>query len=460
MDYTSPDFVMDGNITPAADMFSLGMLIIALYNSPHRSPMEFNGSASSYKRAFSSSASIPNRTNNFMSSQPLPRDVMNGVLDRLITRRPAQRIDAREFQQAQYFDNILVSTIRFLDSLPAKSPNEKSQFLRGLPRILNQFPKSVLDKKILPALLEEMKDRELLTLILQNVFKIVTMLPAGKRAFTERVIPKLREIFLSAAAPNSKGQSPERDSLKEAGLMVLLENMQIAADNSNGKEFKDDILPIINYALESPTHSLVDAALRTLPIVLPILDFSTVKNELFPVIASIFAKTSSMGIKIRGLEAFKTLCGGGGNEQDDYQGDGLTGMVAAPKIKSSSVSILDKYTIQEKIVPLLRGIKTKEPAVMVNLFFLFQRFRLLTNARQLLLMSSKPSALRLIAISWQWKFFRYYGYSAWDRYSTSSSSRLIWPLSSPCRRVSKMNRRVSFKNWAQITQHQPHAMNS
>lgn len=301
-----------------------------------------------------------------MSSQPLPRDVCNGVLDRLITRRPAQRLSAQEFQQAQYFDNILVSTIRFLDSLPAKTPNEKSQFLRGLPRILNQFPKSVLEKKILPALLEEMKDRELLTLILQNVFKIVTMLPAGKRVFTEKVIPKLRETFLSGPAPSAKGAAQDRDSLKEAGLMVLLENMQVAADNSSGKEFKEDILPIINYALESPTHSLVDAALRTLPVVLPILDFSTIKNELFPVIATIFAKTSSMGIKIRGLEAFKTLCGGGGAEdQNNDYSDGLTGVVEAPKSKSSNVSILDKYTIQEKVVPLLRGIKTKEPAVMV-----------------------------------------------------------------------------------------------
>ncbi|KAH7080555.1 protein kinase domain-containing protein ppk32, partial [Paraphoma chrysanthemicola] len=372
VDYTSPDFVMDGNITPAADMFSLGMLIIALYNSPHKSPMDFNGSISSYKRAFASSSSVPNKNNNFMSSQPLPREVSNGVLDRLITRRPAQRLDAREFQQAQYFDNILVSTIRFLDSLPAKTPNEKSQFLRGLPRILSQFPKSVLEKKILPALLEEMKDRELLTLILQNVFKIVTMLPAGKRAFTEKVIPRLRDTFLSSGAPNAKGQAPERDSLREAGLMVLLENMQIAAENSSGKEFKEDILPIINYALESPTHSLVDAALRTLPVVLPILDFSTIKNELFPVIATIFAKTSSMGIKIRGLEALKTLCGGGANESNEYQGDGLTGVVEAPKSKSTSVSILDKYTIQEKVLPLLRGIKTKEPAVMMAALDVFK----------------------------------------------------------------------------------------
>lgn len=225
---------------------------------------------------------------------------------------------------------------------------------------MKEFPKSVMEKKLLPALLDEMKDRELLALVLQNVFKIVAMLPSGKRAFTEKVIPKLRETFLTG----SKGTAQERDSLKEAGLMVVLENISVAAENSGGKEFKDDMLPIVNHALESPTHSLVDAALRTLPVILPILDFSTTKNELFPVIATIFAKTSSMGIKIRGLEAFKTLCGGGTEDTDGIQGDGLTGVVDTPKAKSA-VSILDKYTIQEKVVPLLRAIKTKEPAVMV-----------------------------------------------------------------------------------------------
>src|SRR4051794_20853000 len=42
LDYTSPDFVLDNNLTSAADMFSLGLLCIALYNSPHRSPLECN----------------------------------------------------------------------------------------------------------------------------------------------------------------------------------------------------------------------------------------------------------------------------------------------------------------------------------------------------------------------------------------------------------------------------------
>jgi SCY1-like protein 2 len=220
-------------------MFALGLLIVALYNSPHASPLQANSSITTYKRLFASSSTIPSASNDFLSSQKLPRDLTVSVLPRLIARRPAQRMTAREFQESAYFDNILVSTIRFLDSLPGKSPTEKAQFMRGLAKVIPSFPKSVLEKKVLPALLEEMKDRELLALILQNIFKIVQLLVSGKRSFTEKILPRLREIFLTPAAQKVAGTAPERDPAKEAGLMVLLDNIQIITENCSGKEFHD-----------------------------------------------------------------------------------------------------------------------------------------------------------------------------------------------------------------------------
>lgn len=96
-------------------------------------------------------------------------------------------------------------------------------------------------------------------------------------------------------------------------------------------------------------------------MILPVLDFSTIKNELFPVIATIFSRTNSLAIKVRGLQAFVILCGGSNDPNDD---DGLDGLNER-KAKSSSSSALDKYTMQEKIVPLIKVIKTKEPAVMI-----------------------------------------------------------------------------------------------
>ena len=125
-----------------------------------------------------------------------------------------------------------------------------------------------------------------------------------------------------------------------------------------------DIWPIIRISMESTAHALVDIALRTLPIMLSVLDFPTIKNDVFPVISAVFSKTNSLGIKIRGLEALQTLCGATPGQDDTN--DGLDGFPREEGKKQRSSVILDKYTIQEKVVPLLKAIKTKEPAVMVS----------------------------------------------------------------------------------------------
>ena len=245
MDYTSPDFALDSNVSTSADLFSLGLIIIALYNSPHVSPIQARANLTTYKKLLSSPSTTPSQSNNFLCSQPIPRDVLAHVLPRLITRRPAQRMNAKEFQQSQYFDNVLVSTIRFLESLPAKTPNEKSQFLRGLQRVLPDFPASVLERKLLGALLEEMKDRELLPLVLQNVFGILRRIPNGRRTLPEKIIPHLKTVF---GTMPGKASSQERDSKKDAGLMVILDNMQLISDNCSGLEFKDGKLTNIAHS--------------------------------------------------------------------------------------------------------------------------------------------------------------------------------------------------------------------
>ena len=355
-----------------------------MYNSPHESPLKTHNSASIYKRLLSSPSTTPNVGNGFLSTRPLPK-LMPDLLSKLLTRRPANRLTAREFQQSSYFDNILVSTLRFLDSLPAKTPSEKSSFMRGLLRVLPQFPKSVLEKKVIPILVEELKDKDLLPLLLPNIFAIIESTPGGSRLFSERVLKRLKGIYFpngpsegtarsstpTLTTANSKKTQNGFGSSLESGLVVILDHLQTIIGKTTACEFKEDILPLIHLALESPTHSLQDKALQSLDTILPALDFPTVKTELFPIVSNVFTKTSSLGIKIRGLQAFKILCGGAG----EGNGDGLDGESGVVKAKGSPV--LDKYTIQEKMVPLLKGIKTKEPGVMVRLSLVFTRMFLI-----------------------------------------------------------------------------------
>ncbi|KAJ5542063.1 hypothetical protein N7461_008066 [Penicillium sp. DV-2018c] len=435
LDFTSPDFALDSNVSSAADLFSLGLIIIALYNSPHVSPLQTNANLTTYKKLLSSPSTTPSQANNFLSSKPIAKDLLSHVLPRLITRRPAQRMNAREFQQSQYFDNVLVSTIRFLESLPTKNPNEKSQFLRGLQRILPEFPVSVLERKLLGALMDELKDRELLPLILQNVFGILKRIPNGRRVFPEKIVPRLKEVF----AVGSGKTAVERDSKKDAGLMVVLENMKLIADNCSGMEFKDDILPLIRLGLDSPTHSLVDASLKCLSVILPVLDFSTVKNEVFPPIAATFSRTSSLAIKVRSLEAFSVLCGA---SADDGFDDDLSG-IQASKSKPAKSSILDKYTIQEKLVPSLKAIKTKEPSVMMAALKVFRQVGTVADTDFL--------ALEVLPVLWAFSLGPLLSLSQFNEFMAlikSLSSRIEQEQSKKLQDLSSGAGETGFKNTA------------
>lgn len=118
-------------------------------------------------------------------------------------------------------------------------------------------------------------------------------------------------------------------------------------------------------------HSLADKALGCLPTILVILDFSTIKHNLFPIVAAVFTKTSSLAIKVRGLETFGVLCGGLSGDSANDKSNGATSR--SDRASSGSNAILDKYTVQEKVVPLLKAIKTKEPAVMMAALGVFKQ---------------------------------------------------------------------------------------
>ncbi|KAF3917110.1 hypothetical protein ABW20_dc0105287 [Dactylellina cionopaga] len=384
LDYCSPDLLLDSSVTPALDLFSLGLLIIAIYNNPHESPLKSHNSPTNFRRLFNNSSAIPNQTNNFLCSKAIPQALVDDVLPRLITRRPVNRLTAKEFQEAGYFDNILVSTIRFLDSFPAKSSGEKNAFMRGLPKVLPQFPTSVAQKKILPMLVEELKDKgELLPWTLAAVLTLVEGLPAGSRLIGEKILPAFRSTFdlgkkkdpnaevISSSVPRP---GTERDG-RDAALAVMLERLSTLREKCTTSEFRDDIVPLYLLALDSPTSHLQGLALKSLGQVLPNITFNTVKTDIFPVVSTVFVRTSSLGIKIACFESLRVLCGGALNADD-----GLTGEI---KAADGTSVCLDRFTVQEKVVPLIKGIKTREPAVMMAALELYMQIGSLVDTNTL-----------------------------------------------------------------------------
>lgn len=328
--------------------------------------------------------------------------------------------------------------------------------MRGLPKVLPQFPRSVLEKKILPGLVEELRDGSMLALVLPNVFAIAEA--GSARLFSEKVLHKLKEVFLPPGGTSAPSTEPktaaakiaerEKEAGREGGLTVVISSLPIIMEKTTSREFKEDILPIYQLALESPTHALQDLALRSLVVILPKLDFPTLKNDLFPVVASVFTKTSSLGIKIRGLEAFKVLCGG----TPPVNTDGLEGFNKIEKQRAGDCPVLDKYTIQEKVVPLLKGIKTKEPAVMMAALEVFSEIGKICD-REIVAMELLPGlwtmsfgpllGLEQVCIStlpisvFEWSF---------PVLTHSYSSKHSWPQSNPSPQRSNKSKPANSKN--------------
>ncbi|KAI9314533.1 kinase-like domain-containing protein [Dichotomocladium elegans] len=306
LDYAAPEFILDGEVSQSNDMFSLGCLAYSVHSKGSSLFQTFNN-LRSYERKI--------QTLNCMDLGKLPVHLQE-VIRGLLTRYPSQRLTPPEFQSSKYFDNILVSTMKFLENFPEKTREEKSQFMKGLARILNQFPERVLRRKILPSLLEELKNHPLLPYTIPVVFMIVEQL--SQREFCDLVLPSLKPVFSVRDPPQN--------------MIVLLEKLDILQKKTPRETFRDDIMPLVYAAIEAPTPLVQDKALRIVPELAESLDYTTVKNSLFPKVQMLFAQTTILSVKISCLICFYSMI---------------------------------KFTMQEKLVPLLKNIKTKEPAVML-----------------------------------------------------------------------------------------------
>ena len=316
-DYMAPEDALDEKLGPENDMYSLGCVVYAVHNKG--SPPFRNRNSLPNLRANADQLST---TIGSQSWSRLGKDVLE-LLSNLLTRYPGARLSATSFQQAGYFNSILVSTLKFMerDSFAGRTKEERVQYLKGLLKILPQFSDRLLRRKVLPAVLELMTDRSLLPFILPNVFHISKNLSSLE--FTNSVLPKLKPLFSVQDPPQN--------------MLLLLDQIEsLFVPKVAPTTFREEVTPLLYAALEAENVMVQEKALRTVPRLAEILEYAHVKEVLFPKLASLFAKTKVLSVKVNCLICFHAM-----------------------------VSILDKYTLTEKLVPILARIKTKEPSVMV-----------------------------------------------------------------------------------------------
>lgn len=178
----------------------------------------------------------------------------------MITRHHQSRPTPTTLPSHPFFSSLPISTLNFLDrsNFAAKTREEKISFMKGLTSVLGRFTEGLRTRKILPSLLEEMKDTNLLPYILPNVFAISEILTPSQ--FASIVLPSLKPLFVVKEPPqnmitlldNLKMLQAKTDKpvFRERGHAILFPSINY------GSVVSIDVLPLVYNALESE-HAVV-----------------------------------------------------------------------------------------------------------------------------------------------------------------------------------------------------------
>ncbi|KAI0273824.1 kinase-like protein [Gloeopeniophorella convolvens] len=308
-DYIAPEYVLDEVLNTASDLYSLGCLIYAVHLKGEPPFKNFGNLASVREHAGRPLSGIAR----------LDKD-LQAMLDSLITRHHHNRLTPTSLPSHSFFSSLPISTLNFLDrsNFAAKSREEKISFMKGLAGVLDRFSEGLRIRKILPSLLEEMKDTHLLPYILPNVFSISKII--SPQQFASLVLPSLKPLFVVKEPPQN--------------MLTLLDNLGTLQQKTEKAVFREHVLPLVYNALESEHAVVQERALGVVPDLCESIDYAEVQGVLFPRVALVFTKTRILSVKVATLVTFLSM-----------------------------VKTLDQTSLTQKLVPLLSKIRTKEPAV-------------------------------------------------------------------------------------------------
>ncbi|KAJ7197216.1 kinase-like domain-containing protein [Mycena pura] len=308
-DYMAPEYALDEQLVTASDIYSLGCLIYAVHCKGNP-PFKNHGSLSGLREHAGRPA--PNM-------EALDGD-LQALLRSLITRQPTTRPTPVTLPSYPFFSSLPISTLNFLDrsNFTAKTREEKISFMKGLTNVLDKFSDGLRTRKILPSLLEEMKDTHLLPYILPNVFSIANILSPSQ--FASLVLPSLKPLFAIKEPPQN--------------MLTLLDNLTMLQNKTDKNTFREQVLPLVYNALDSEHAVVQERALKSVPDLCESIDYAEVQNVIFPRVAVVFSKTRVLTVKVATLVTFLAM-----------------------------VKTLDQSSLTQKLVPLLSKVRTKEPAV-------------------------------------------------------------------------------------------------
>ncbi|CAF2579551.1 unnamed protein product [Rotaria sp. Silwood2] len=323
LDYMAPEYVINKSYDSQSDMFSLGMLLYALYNHG-RTLYECHDNYSSFTK-MCDELKVLNTT----KLSILPKEACDHV-KMLLSTKPELRPDAEQFSKVPFFEDIATKTLEYLDSLFQVDNIQRSMFYKSLPQVIDKLPMRVNLQRITSALELEFIDPEMVPFALPNMFLIAEK--ASNDEYRKYIFPKLKQVFKIQKPPQGSGAS---SSIMQT-LLILMRNMKLMLTKTPPEDIKQYILPVVYNALDAESSQVQELCLAIIPSFAHLIDLQAMKYAILPRIKKICFETITLSVRVNCL-----LCLG------------------------KLVESLDKWIIIDEVLPLLQSIPSREPAVLM-----------------------------------------------------------------------------------------------
>lgn len=187
INYLAPELVVQPGCgttaTPAVDIFALGAVLYELFTHTQLLPCGPNDVMGYRSRV--SALGLADMHRIPAQLQPLLR----GMISPSAHARPS----ALSFAGSAFFqDDPQLRALRFLDNMLSRDNLAKAAFLKDLSNCWDAFDSRVLRYKVLPPLLQELRNEALQTLVLPLVIRIVQQ--QSKQDFMDFTLPALKPI--------------------------------------------------------------------------------------------------------------------------------------------------------------------------------------------------------------------------------------------------------------------------
>ncbi|XP_056116404.1 SCY1-like protein 2 [Rhinichthys klamathensis goyatoka] len=321
-EYVAPEYILSVSCDVSSDMYSLGVLVHAVFNE---GKAVFHVNKQDIFKSFSRQLDQLSHLSPGVLSQ-IPEEVREHV-KMLLSVTSNVRPDADQMTKIPFFDDVGAMTLQYFDSLFQRDNLQKSQFYKGLPKVLPKLPKRVVVYRILPALTSEFVNPDMVPFVLPNVLLIAE--ECTKEEYIRLVLPDLTPVF--------KQQEPVQI------LLIFLQKMDLLLTKTPPEDIKNSVLPMVYRAVEAPSIQIQELCLNIIPTFANLIEYPSMKNALIPRIKSACLQTSSLAVRVNSL-------------------------VCLGKI----LEYLDKWYVIDEILPFLQQIPSREPAVLMGILGIYK----------------------------------------------------------------------------------------